>query len=129
MGRKSASTSAVLDRKLVGGPGHMPRLAHAADRRHSAYAARYRGAQSGERGQLAGPVGAKASHNPEVIVDFPEFAGVLDRELDAIESYLGAFLDELLGSMDLAKEEPPRNGGWRGLMAMQQSNALNKTQT
>ena len=109
MGRKSASTSAVLDRKLVRGPGHMPRPAQPADRRHGAHAGRRRGAQSGDRGQLAGPAGPKAANNdPEVIVDFPEFAGVLDRELDAIESYLGAFLDELLGSMH-RKEEPPGN--------------------
>jgi hypothetical protein len=116
MGRKPASTSAVLDRKLVGGPEHMPRSAQAADRRHSAHAGRHRSAQSGGTLQLAGLASSKATRNtnPEVIVDFPEFAGVLDRELDAIESYLGAFLDEVLGSMDLAKEEPPRNGVGEG---------------
>jgi hypothetical protein len=94
----------------------MPRPAQAADRRHSAHAGRHRSAQSGGTLQLAGPASSKATcnTNPEVIVDFPEFAGVLDRELDAIETYLGASLDELLGSMDLAKEEPPRNGVGEG---------------
>jgi hypothetical protein len=63
----------------------------------------------------AGPAGPKAANNdPEVIVDFPEFAAMLDRELNAIETYLGASLDEVLGSMDLAKEEPPRNGVGEG---------------
>lgn len=37
---------------------------------------------------------------PEVTDDFPEFAAVLDRELDAIEAHLGACLDEMLGGMD-----------------------------
>ena len=36
----------------------------------------------------------------EVTDDFPEFAAVLDRELDAIEAHLGACLDEMLGGMD-----------------------------
>jgi hypothetical protein len=42
----------------------------------------------------------------------PEFPAVLGRELDAIEAYLGASLDEVLGSVDSAKEgiaKPSRN--------------------
>ncbi len=100
-----ALSSAVLDRKLVRGPGPI-RPARTTDRRHAAQAARGRSAQSHERGQFAGPAGRKATNNsnPEVIVDFPEFPGVLDRELDAIEAYLGASLDEVLESVDSAKE-------------------------
>ena len=37
---------------------------------------------------------------PDVTDDFPEFAAVLDRELDAIEVYLGASLDEMLRRPD-----------------------------
>ena len=96
-----ALSSAVLDRKLVRGPGPMPRPARTTDRRHAAQAARGRSAQPRERGQFARPAGRKATNNsnPEVIVDFPEFRAVLDRELDAIEAYLGASLDEVLGSI------------------------------
>ena len=109
-----ALSSAVLDRKLVRGPGPMPRPARTADRGHAAHAGRRRGAQSGGRGQLFGPAGRKATNNsnPKVNVDWPEFPAVLDRELDAIEAYLGASLDEVLGSMDSAKEgiaKPSRN--------------------
>jgi hypothetical protein len=51
---------------------------------------------------LARPVGAKVTNitGPEVTDDFREFAAVLDRELDAIEAYLGACLDEMLGGMN-----------------------------
>jgi hypothetical protein len=41
-----------------------------------------------------------------------EFAAVLDRELDAIEAYLGTSLDEVLGNMGSANEDtakPSRN--------------------
>jgi hypothetical protein len=111
MGRKAALNSAVLDRKLVRGPGHLPRPARTADRGHAAHAGRRRGAQSGSRGQLFGPTGRKATNNgnPKVIVDFPEFAAVLDRELDAIEAYLGASLDEVLGSMGEGTVKPSEN--------------------
>ena len=110
MGRKVASTSAVLDRKLVRGPRHLPRPARTADRGHAAHAGRRRGAPSGGRGQLFGPAGRKATtNNPEVIVDLAEFAAVLDRELDAIEAYLGASLDEVLGSMGEGTVKPSRN--------------------
>jgi hypothetical protein len=37
---------------------------------------------------------------PEVTDDLPEFTAVLDRELDAIEVYLGASLDEILRRSD-----------------------------
>ena len=113
MGRKAALSSAVLDRKVVRGPRHLPRPARAADRGHAAHAGRRRGAQSDGGGQLFGPAGRKATtNNPEVIVDFPEFAAVLDRELDAIEAYLGASLDEVLGSMGEGTVKP--SGNWVG---------------
>jgi hypothetical protein len=102
-----ALSSAVLDRKLVRGPGHLLRPARTADRGQAAHAGRRRGAQPRGRGQFAGPAGRKGTDNsnPEVIVDLPEFPAVLDRELDAIEAYLGASLDEVLGNMGSAKED------------------------
>jgi hypothetical protein len=102
-----ALSSAVLDRKLVRGPRHLPRPARTADRGHATHAGRRRGAQSGGRGQLFGPAGRKAinNSNPKVNVDLPEFPAVLDRELDAIEAYLAASLDEVLGNMGSAKED------------------------
>jgi hypothetical protein len=110
MGRKAAFSSAVLDRKLVRGPGHLPRSAPTPDRGHAAHAVRRRSAQSGGGGQLFGPAGRKTTtNNPEVIVDFPEFAAVLDRELDAIEAYLGASLDEVLGSIGEGTVKASRN--------------------
>lgn len=39
----------------------------------------------------------------------PEFPAVLDRELDAIEAYLGTSLDEVLGSMGEDTAKPSRN--------------------
>jgi hypothetical protein len=110
MGRKAALSSAVLDRKVVRGPRHLPRPARAADRGHAAHAGRRRGAQSGGRGQLFEPAGRKATtNNPKVNVDFPELPAVLDRELDAIEAYLGASLDEVLGSMGEGTVKPSGN--------------------
>jgi hypothetical protein len=44
--------------------------------------------------------GTKATIGPDVSDDFPEFVVVLDRELDAIEAYLGACLNEMLGGTD-----------------------------
>ena len=111
MGRKAASTSAVLDRSSLRGPRHLARPARTADRGHAAHAGRRRGAQSGGRGQLFGPAGRKATNNsnPKVNVDLPEFPAVLDRELDAIEAYLATSLDEVLGSMGEDTAKPSRN--------------------
>jgi len=127
-----ALSSAVLDRKLVRGPGPMPRPARTTDRRHAAQAARGRSAQPYERGQFAGPAGRKATtNNPEVIVDFPEFPAVLDHELDAIEAYLGASLDEVLGSVDSAKEGIAKPSGNRVGESSSRCNnqPIKKTQT
>jgi hypothetical protein len=111
----------------------MPRPARTTDRRHAAQAARGRSAQPRERGQFAGPAGRKATNNsnPEVIVDFPEFPAVLDRELDAIEAYLGASLDEVLGSVDSAKEGIAKPSGNRVGESSSRCNnqPIKKTQT
>jgi hypothetical protein len=95
MGRKAASTSTRVDRPLVREPGHTRRSARTADRQRLAHASRSRGGQPLDRSLLgAGTIG------PDVTDDFPEFVVVLDRELDAIEAYLGACLNEMLGGTD-----------------------------
>ena len=127
-----ALSSAVLDRKLVRGPGHLPRSAPTPDRGHAAHAVRRRSAQSGGGGQLFGPAGRKTTtNNPEVIVDFPEFPAVLDHELDAIEAYLGASLDEVLASVDSAKEGIAKPSGNRVGESSSRCNnqPIKKTQT
>ena len=45
------------------------------------------------------PLGAgpRATSGPGITDDFPEFVAVLDRELEAIEAYLGACLNAMLG--------------------------------
>jgi hypothetical protein len=40
---------------------------------------------------------ALAGSDPELFDDFPEIPTVLDGELSAIETFLGACLDQLLG--------------------------------
>ena len=57
-----------------------------------AHAARGHGDQLLDRGRSAAPVGPNATDIAarQVTDDFPEFVAVLDRELDAIETYLGA---------------------------------------
>jgi hypothetical protein len=103
MGRKPASRSAVVPRKLVPGPGRIAGPARAADLRKAAHAPRGHDVQPFDRGPLAGPMGLKttkiAENDPDVIDDFPELAAVRDGELDVIEAYLGACLDEVLGSI------------------------------
>ena len=85
MGRKPASRSPVVPRNPGAGRIAGPR---AADLR---------------RGPLAGPIDLKATKiagpDPDVVDDFPELAAVRDGELDVIEAYLGACLDEVLGSI------------------------------
>jgi hypothetical protein len=100
VGRKAVSPSAVVARKPAHAPGHTRRYTRTDDRRRAA--GRGLGAQSADKGQSAWPAGATATNiaGPKVTDDFPEFAAVLDRELDAIETYLGARLDEMLGGMD-----------------------------
>jgi hypothetical protein len=67
-----------------------------------ARAARGHGDQSLDRDRSAGPAGPKATNitGPEVTDDFQEFVAVLEGELDAIEAYLGACLNEMLGDTD-----------------------------
>lgn len=102
MGRKAASTSGVLDRKLAREPGHVRRLAGRSRPRQATRNARGHRDQSLDKGLSAGRAGSRTTNipSPEVSDDFPDFAAVLDRELDAIEAYLGACLDEMLGGMD-----------------------------
>lgn len=102
MGQKTAATSARVDRKLSRELGRTRGSARTAARRRAAHAAKSLGDQSLDRGRSARPAGPQATSitGPEVTDDFPEFAAVLDRELDAIEAYLGACLDEVLGGMD-----------------------------
>jgi hypothetical protein len=95
MGRKVASTSARVYRKLVRELWHTRRSARTAARQGLAHAPRNRGGQSLGRSLLG--AGSKAT---DVTDDFPEFVAVLDRELEAIEVYLGACLNEMLGDTD-----------------------------
>jgi hypothetical protein len=44
--------------------------------------------------------GPKATIGPDITDDLPEFVAVLDRELDAIEAYLAAALEEMFGCLD-----------------------------
>jgi hypothetical protein len=101
MGRKPGSSSAVGPRRLVRGAGQIAGPARAADPRKAAHAPRSHGAHPCDRGQLAGPMGQKATKiaetGPDVVDDFPELAAVRDGELDVIEAHLGACLDEVLG--------------------------------
>jgi hypothetical protein len=98
MGRKAASTSTRVHRQLVREPGHTRQSARTADRQRLAHAPRSRGGQSLDRSLFG--AGTKATIGPGVTDDFPEFVVVLDRELDAIEAYLGACLNEMLGGTD-----------------------------
>ena len=102
MARKAASTSAPVPPKLVREPGHTRSTARTADRRRAAQGTRGRGDQLLERGRSAAPVGPNATDIAarQVTDDFPEFVAVLDRELDAIETYLGASLEEMLEGLD-----------------------------
>lgn len=107
MGRKAASASARMDRKLVRGPGHKPpgqarRSARTAGVRQTARAAAGHRDQPLNRGQSAGHAGTRTTSvtGPQVTDDIPESAAVLDRELDAIEVYLGTLLEEALGRLD-----------------------------
>ena len=97
MGRKAASTATRVDRQLVR-DRHARRSARTANRQRLAHAPRSRGGQSLDRSLLG--AGTKATIGPDVTDDFPEFVVVLDGELDAIEAYLGACLNEMLGGTD-----------------------------
>lgn len=98
MGRKAASTSTRVDRQLVREPGHTRRSARMVDRQRLAHAPRSRGGQSLDRILLGAC--SKATIGLDITDDFPQFVAVLDRELDTIEAYLGACLDEMLGGVD-----------------------------
>ena len=104
MGRKAASISTRVDRKLVRGLGYAPPSARMAHLRQVAHAARGHSDRSHDRDLSAGPIGpigpiATTFTDPEVTDDLPKFAAVLNRELDAIETYLGASLEEMLGQL------------------------------
>jgi hypothetical protein len=90
MARKAVSISARVDRKFVLGPKHARRSAKTASLREVGHAARSR-----NRG-LTAPVGFKLSKILQVTDDFPVLIPVVDRELDIIETYLGACLEQLL---------------------------------
>ena len=102
MARKAASISARVPPNLVRKPGQTRRSARTADRRRAAHAARGHGDQLVDRGRSAAPAGPNATNNAarQVTDDFPKSVAVLDRELDAIETYLGACLNEMLGGTD-----------------------------
>ncbi len=102
MARKTASTTAVLGRTLVREPGHTRRSARTSRLRQTTRTARRHCDHSRDRGQSAGHVGPRTPNitGPEVSDDFPDFAAVAEHELDAIEAYLGASLEEVLGGLD-----------------------------
>jgi hypothetical protein len=83
--------------------------------RQVAQAARGHSDRSHDRDLSAGPIGPIATNftDPEVTDDLPEFAAVLDRELDAIETHLGGSLEEMLGSAGVRPggSAPPRATG------------------
>jgi hypothetical protein len=99
MGRKSPSRSAVVAQNLARRPGRRPRCGRTADLQHLAHAARAHRADSLDKASFTVPAGAKATDITALKVtdDFPEIPTVLDRELGAIETFLGALLDEILG--------------------------------
>ena len=94
MARKAVSISARVDRKFILGPKHARRSAKTANPQEVGHAARSR-----NRG-LTAPIGFKLSKILQVTDDFPVLIPVLDRELDTIETYLGASLEQLLGPLD-----------------------------
>jgi hypothetical protein len=101
MGRKAASISTRVDRKLVRGLGHASPSAKTAHLRQVDQAARGDSDRSHDRDVSAGPTCPITTNftDPEITDNLPKFAAVLDRELDAIETYLGALLEEMLGRL------------------------------
>ena len=97
MGRKAAAISAGVHRKV--GAKRRHRLARPTSPARAAHASGRRGTLSVDRDIRVGPVGPTIGA-PRVLDDFPTLLPVLDRELEVIETYLGASLDELLGSID-----------------------------
>jgi len=102
MERKAAATSArVVERKPVRGLGHTRRSSGTTRLQQADHASSGDSYQSLDKDQSAGPIGPISTNitGPEVTDDLPELAAVLDRELDAIEAYLGASLEEMLGQL------------------------------
>jgi len=97
----AASTSTRVDRKLVRGLGHARASGRTAHLGQVAQAGRGLSDRSHDRDLSAGPIGPIAPNftDPEVIDNLPKFPAVPDRELDAIETYLGASLEEILGRL------------------------------
>jgi hypothetical protein len=85
MGRKSLSPTAILVRHKIGRRGETSCPAGVTRR----LPCKHRG-----RAREAIP---HASSDPELFDDFPQIPTVLDGELVAIETFLGACLDESLG--------------------------------
>jgi hypothetical protein len=85
LGRKSLSPSAIFVRQKIGRRGETPCPAGVSRR----LPCKHRG-----RAREAIP---HSSSDPELFDDFPEIPTVLDGELGAIETFLGACLDQLLG--------------------------------
>jgi hypothetical protein len=50
---------------------------------------------------------------PDVVDDFPTAIPVVQRELDVIETYLGALLDDALGNGDSSRKQP-----WRAFLPL-----------
>ena len=98
MGRKAASTSTRVAQQPGREPGHTRRSTRPADRQRLARVPRSPGDQSLDRNGLG--AGPKATSSPDIADNFPEFVAVLDRELDAIETYLAASLEDMFGRLD-----------------------------
>lgn len=99
MGRETPSLSAVAAQKLARQPGRTSRAARTADLQQPARAAGAHRVRSPTNVSFTGPASAQATDITALKVtdDFPEIPAVLDRELGAIETFLGALLDEMLG--------------------------------
>jgi hypothetical protein len=95
MGRKAASESTHVVQRPGRDPRHTCRSTRLADRERLPRVPRSRGDQSLDRG-----CGAKTTIGLDITDNFPEFVAVLDRELDAIETYLAASLGEMFGGLD-----------------------------
>ena len=69
--------------------------------RRPAVASRHRHAEvktgRGLKSGMARPVRPFMFDGPDVVDDFPQVIPVVQRELDVIETYLGALLDDSLG--------------------------------
>ena len=72
--------------------------------------------------------GAASNIGPQVIIDFPEAPALPERELDAIETYLGRALDQLLEGLGGSYPEPLHDEVGSGPSPMPQSDGLDAEQ-